>query len=326
VVVVKQTYTLAAPWTGLSFATQLGQAFIDAGLISGSWFDSFSSGGIENRVMALTYAAGKTYGKSYYWFKFDTAGVYVRMANGWNATTHVPTGVQYMDYLTTTTDTLANDFNIWYEYGGSVVSTSDVKIVRYTGVKQTWFRLEQGTKNVVISFIKPGSTLAPFANLDYGSLGGMLYVAGDRTRIIIKGGPLPGVRTLFGANHLYQYAYFGYDYFYNRADQWTWLQTIGRDRTSGLYLPYDARINANSNPSTPSPSWCPVYHSLPLTTQVTDIADPDFGLCWYVPNNSMVPGDTLTISVGAEVWEIMKVIGTGTAGSDPTSCWVARVT
>jgi len=131
---------------------------------------------------------------------------------------------------------------------------------------------------------------------------------------------------LFGANHLYQYQA-GYGYLYHRPDYWPLLQGFSRRyQTTGLQLPYDARINANSNQSTPSPSWCPVYHSLPLTAQVTDIADPDFGLCWYVPSNSMVPGDTLTISVGAEVWEIMKVIGTGTAGTDPTSCWVARVT
>ncbi len=99
--VVPQTYTATATWTATQLADIFKQAFIDAGLMT-DWFDSFLNT-VENRVLRVINDGAKTYGTVYYWFMFTTGGVFVATTNTWNASTHVPTGTQYIDYYSTTT-------------------------------------------------------------------------------------------------------------------------------------------------------------------------------------------------------------------------------
>ena len=101
-----QGYSVPATVTPSAMATALGTVFTDAGLIAsgGTWYDSFASGGIENRVLEIVYDNSKTYGKTYYWFMFSGADIFVHIATGWNVTSHIPAGqggagTQYLDWV-----------------------------------------------------------------------------------------------------------------------------------------------------------------------------------------------------------------------------------
>jgi hypothetical protein len=92
------TITLNPGYTAANFATAIRQSFIDAGLMT-EWFDSDLASGIEHRILEITYNAAKTYGKTYYWFQFTGANMFAHIATGWNATTKLPTGSNYLDYI-----------------------------------------------------------------------------------------------------------------------------------------------------------------------------------------------------------------------------------
>lgn len=126
-----------------------------------SWYDSFLSGSVENRILEITYDGSKTYGKCYYWFQFTTTFAGVSIASGWNASTHQPTGTQYLDFYSTATNTTANHYSI----AGTLVASTEVAIVRYTSGAHSWFVLRNGA--TPFSFmITPGSaTIVPWLDL-----------------------------------------------------------------------------------------------------------------------------------------------------------------
>ncbi len=138
----EETYTAAATWTTAQLADLFRDAFIDAGLMT-AWYDSFANGGIENRVLEITYGGTNTHGKTYYWFMFSADGVRLHAATGWNAATDQPTGTQYLDFFATTT-------------------SDTVELVRYTSgvdADQSWFVIKSsGSPSMAISF---GSTSEP---------------------------------------------------------------------------------------------------------------------------------------------------------------------
>jgi hypothetical protein len=85
------------------------QALIDGGLMT-EWFDAWDitpNGNYKGsfRVLKLVQDAGKTYGTTYAVFQFIYGyyngmkqGVSVTFATGWNPTSHVAIGTQYLDY------------------------------------------------------------------------------------------------------------------------------------------------------------------------------------------------------------------------------------
>jgi hypothetical protein len=140
--VTKQTYSASPVWTAAGLADQFKDAFIDAGLMT-DWYDSFSNGGIENRILEVTYDGAATYGKCYYWFMFSTTFVGVQIATGWSAATDVPTGTQYLDFYSTATNVTTNHFSI----GGTLITGTEASIVRYTSTDDSdysWFVFRNG--------------------------------------------------------------------------------------------------------------------------------------------------------------------------------------
>jgi hypothetical protein len=162
--VTKQTYSVSPVWTAAGLADQFKDAFIDAGLMT-DWYDSFSNGGIENRILEITYDGAATYGKCYYWFMFSTTFMGVQIATGWSAATDVPTGTQYLDFYSTATNVTTNHFSI----GGTLITGTEASIVRYTSADDSdysWFVFRNGA--VPFPFMIAPANVSRVSWLDLG--------------------------------------------------------------------------------------------------------------------------------------------------------------
>lgn len=140
--VTYEGYAISATVTAVNLASNLEEAFRDAGLIAsgGTWYDSFLSGSVENRVLELVFDNSKTYGKTYHWFQFVGADIYWAISTGWNTTSHIPAGqggagTQYLDWLSTVTNTTANHLRITPGFN----TNQGVSIARYTSQARTDF-------------------------------------------------------------------------------------------------------------------------------------------------------------------------------------------
>lgn len=164
--VTKEVYTATATWTASGLATIFEDAFIDAGLMT-AWYDSFTSSGIENRILEVVYDASKTYGTTYYWFMFTTSNVYLHTAGEWSATTHVPTGTVYLDYFATTTSSTSNHTAL---SDISLSASTQATLTRYTSAISTgcsWFVLKNGSTSFCFQVASPTFGPASFIDLDY---------------------------------------------------------------------------------------------------------------------------------------------------------------
>ena len=162
--VTKQTYTATPAWTAAQAADLLKDAFVDAGLMA-NWYDSFLSGSIENRILEITYDGTKTYGKTYYWFVVTTTSIGISVASGWNASTHVPTGAQYLDFFATTTNSAANHIN----FSGTLSTGTQLDVVRYTSAldaNASWFVLRNSSSPSPFFIAPSTTTLANWLDLD----------------------------------------------------------------------------------------------------------------------------------------------------------------
>lgn len=161
--VTKQTYTASPTWTASGLASIYRSAFIDAGLMA-EWHDSFLSGSVENRILRIEYDASKTYGTTFYWFQFTTTGAFLHVATGWNTSTDVPTGTQYLDYFATTTNATTNH----WQFSGTLSSTTQADLVRYSSGSHHWFVSRQGTTRQAFTIQPASHALQSWLNLDLG--------------------------------------------------------------------------------------------------------------------------------------------------------------
>lgn len=142
--VTAQSYTANPPYTATDFAGIVRSAFIDAGHMV-DWFDSFTSGSVLNRVLEITYDGSKTYGKTYYWFQFLGADMFMHASTGWNTTSDIPAGVggvgtQRLDWISTSTNTTANHMRF-----AAFNANQALTIKRYTVGTFTIFLFVNGT-------------------------------------------------------------------------------------------------------------------------------------------------------------------------------------
>lgn len=168
VVVVKETYE-ANPSTATNVALAFKDAFIDAGYMT-DWHDSFSDGSRQHRILKIIYDAAKACGTTYYWFVFNDANIYVNISKGWDVTNHVPTGTQYLDYVSTATNTTANHM-LFKAFSSSI----NVLVTRWTsGVNSnfSWFLVQNSatTFNFGISKVAPS-----FIDLDKQLYHGLMW-------------------------------------------------------------------------------------------------------------------------------------------------------
>lgn len=332
--VTKQTYTATATLTGATFFTQLRSAFIDAGLMT-EWFDNFASSGFENRVLEITNAAG-TYGKTYYWFMVGSSGnLCYQVATGWNAGSDIPSGTQYLDYFSTTTNTIGNHRALL-----SFAFSTDVKITRYTSGNVNFFVVSQGSSYRCFTIQKGSGSFHTwvdfskgFLNLLYelnpaisgraGQVGFQRYCSLRRELgrgIALNGSTSAGEYTgNNGPTQGAEYAYLGLG---NGSNVWS--NNMGwdlRDR-SAIILP----IGFNGTNGAYSTDSSPVFHSLPYSQWITTTMGSDFGVTMLYTANTLGIYDTITVSAGTEVWEVMAFANSTTITTGATPVMLARIT
>jgi hypothetical protein len=332
--VTKETYSAAATWTAAQLAQLFEDAFIDAGLMT-SWFDSFLSDTVENRVLEVTYDASKTYGKCYYWFQFTTTFAGVSVASGWDAATDVPTGTQYLDFFATTTNSTTNHYSI----AGTLIASTQVSLVRYTSGGHSWFVLRNGSTPFPF-MITPGSaTIVPWLDLDKtlfhhfvvakvftGSnataIGSIYFNNAYRLRRSFVGGHgLRGLTTssVYSTNgsENYQINLVSYKSVANANNQFSNFTT---SFTNAIETP--AGLN-NTNPAYAT-DYVPVLFGISYSPYVNTPLPADFAIYFPFTATQFSFGDTVVISAGTEEWEVLAFANNNQTTS-PNPLLLARV-
>jgi len=332
--VTKQTYTATATLTAATFFTQLRSAFIDAGLMT-EWHDNFTNT-LENRVLEITNAAG-TYGKTYYWFMVGASGnLFYNVATGWNTGSDIPSGTQYLDFFATTTNATTNHRQL-----ATFTFTTDVKITRYTSGNVNFFVISQGATYACFTIQKGSGSFQTWVDFSKGFLN-LLYevspailnswgqVSFNRyaslRRELGRGTALNGSTTV--ANYLgttssasqgAEYAYCGLG---NTSNSWS--NNIGGTATTRSAIVLPIGFNGTNGAYTTDSS--PVFHSLPYSQWVTTTMGSDFGITMLYTANTLGIYDTITVTAGTEVWEVMAFANNATITTGATPVMLARTT
>jgi len=344
--VTKQTYSLSPTWTAAQHADLIRQVFIDAGLMT-EWYDSFLSGSMENRILEVQYDPAKTYGRTYYWFIFTGGQMHLALATGWNAVTHVPTGTQYLDYYTTTTNAITNHELIY-----TWTTTTNLVITRYTSQTNSsfsWFVVRNGTSSVSnfhISNAAVGSKISTWYDLNKVFFHHFLIVNCNvnnfnayirfRQYLMLRRSYHPYGIALRGETYN---GYYGFDttnyvHFFVK----TYGATGFANANVGSNMPTANTYDA-ANESTPI--WLPVASSAANPAYATNVTPvftgaqysdflfesipEDFGLSMHYANNTMAVQDTLVVSAGVEEWEMINVANNGTVSSGASPMFLARI-
>jgi hypothetical protein len=316
----KETYTATATWTASQLATLFRDAFIDAGLMT-DWYDSFLSGSIENRILEVTYAGTKAYGKTYYWFMFSTTGVWLHVATGWNTATDQPTGTQYLDFFATTTNATTNHWQMF-----AAATSNTVELVRYTSgvdADQSWFTIKRsGGVDRTFTIINDALTVQSWLDLSKGFFNGFVHVAPliDSNSGVVQFDRGPALRREIAVgtypNNIVTRTLCSYGVT-GRAN----ANGAGNYGTTG-FIPLPT-ASATANPAYTADS-NPVFHSLPFHPYVAEPLPSDFGMSFHFASNAFDPGDTLVVTAGAEEWQVLAETA-GTAGTVATPMFLARM-
>lgn len=344
--VTKQTYTAAATWTASQLAGIFRSAFIDAGLMT-DWHDSFLSGSVENRILRVVYDGTKTYGTTFYWFMFTTGGVFLHVATGWNTSTKVPTGTQYLDFFSTTTNSTANHWQL----SGSFSTLNTAELVRYTSnidTNQSWFVLKSSTLRTLFTITSNAEILQPWLDLDkgfyngffrclprndssYPGAGAVVFFRGPSLRRdLIIGSALKGNTTAsdYSATCAQTFA-FMYGAVGNLSNSVsTNMATFnngyggsGDFRHNGAIL---LPVNFSDNNPAFSSNSNPVFHSLTFSPYTTNSLPSDFGITFHYATNSFSQGDTFVVNSGTEEWEILNFAANSSAVTGASPLFLAR--
>lgn len=340
--VTEQLYTQAATWTAAQCATLVRSAFIDAGLMT-EWYDSFLSGSMENRILEVQYDGAKTYGKTYYWFIFTGSSMYLALATGWNATTHVPTGTQYLDYYSTTTNAITNHYLL-----ATWSASTSLTITRYQSAVDTnfsWFLMRNGSSslNFHIAHSSVGNKIVPWVDLDKTFFHHFLICSSQ-------------ISNLSGAIGFRQYLLLRRSYVFGaKLRGITNVQFYGLGASGGSYTNYPVAayqgIGNGNNIVTnfldggdynmySSPFVLPVYFNNTNPAYTTDqvpiftgmlysnylqkALPSDFGITFHYANNTMTLQDTFVVSSGSEEWEMIAFSNSGTITTGASPLFLAR--
>jgi hypothetical protein len=342
--VTKQTYTVSPTWTAAQLADAFRDAFIDAGLMS-AWFDSFTSGSIENRILEIDYGSG-TYEKTYYWFMFTTTGVWHGLATGWNATTHVPTGTQYRDYYDTVTNATTSLNQMTQGNGtlGALTLSTDstVTITRFSSAVTSgfaWFRIAMGTNFRNFHIPRAGAPLQSWIDLSktmfHHFLNCDIQAASQTTvmyfrewgclrRSFVRGGVAAFVTDAASFNqcHFIGTTYQAVGNIENGGGISNNLQLANNSNAGSIILPFG---NASVNPAY-STDYNPVWTGLPYSPYINENLPSDFGI-GLVHNTATAPtvGDQIIVTNAVEVWEFVACSAHGNDTRNNQGGLVARV-
>lgn len=326
--VTKQVYTLDPTWTASALADTFRSAFIDAGLMT-EWFDAFLSGSVENRILRVVNDATKTYGTVYYWFMFTTTTVAVHTALDWNATTHVPTGTQYQNYFSTTTNALTNHLG----FLSNLSTATSLTLTRYTSAINTsctWFLLRQST---VFRFLIPfgAYTATSFVNQNITAFNGLTAIAGsgytyysDLTFQHYAGHTR---RTHLGAAYLNGWT--SNSQYIETFDQQVYASfgNVGGQAPSnangGLNATYIPTAFTNTHTGL-AENYTPVFTSV-LCSPYLPALPADFALAVYYTSTAIAHQDTFIVSAGTEEYEVIaRQLPSSSATGQATIMLLAR--
>jgi hypothetical protein len=325
--VTKETYTAAATWTAAQLATLFEDAFVDAGLMT-AWYDTFLSGTVENRILEITYDGAKTYGKTYYWFMFTTTTIGVSVASGWDATTHVPTGTQYLDFFATTTNATTNH----YAVRSSLVTGTTAELVRYTASGYSWFAFRNGATPTPF-FIAPASTgIAPWIDLDKVLF--HHFITG--TASVLSATSTSSAFITFASEYGLRRSYWTQGLLRGRVlvtsyrDNHTTLSYVGAGNTSNsssnlstdssIFVPYGFN---NTNPAYTT-DYTPVINGYSYSSYTTSNMPSDFGIFFNYAATAFAFGDLIVVSAGVEEWEVYG-FANNSSDTSASALIVARV-
>lgn len=329
--VTKETYTAAATWTAAQLATLFADAFVDAGLMT-TWFDSFLSGTVENRILEITYDGAKVYGKTYYWFTFTTTAIGVSVATGWNAATDVPTGTAFIDFFSTATNTQANH-NI---LGSGLATGTAAAVVRYTASGYSWFAFRNGAIPVPF-FIAPASTgIAPWIDLDKVMFHHFIYGTTEVTQSTGTSRASVVFSSAFNVRRSYwtQGLLRGVSLItnYNLRNFTLGYLAAGNTNASGSnysVTSVDARLVSvpygfnNTNPAYTT-NYFPVVKGYSYSNYVTNNMPADFGIFFNYGTTAFAFGDRIVVTAAVEEWEIYG-FANNTDADNASALIVARV-
>jgi hypothetical protein len=344
--VTKQTYSVSPVWTAAGLADQFKDAFIDAGLMT-DWYDSFSNGGIENRILEITYDGAATYGKCYYWFMFSTTFVGVQIATGWSAGTDVPTGTQYLDFYSTATNVTTNHFSI----GSTLITGTEASIVRYTSADDSdysWFVFRNGAvpfpfmiapanvsrvswldldKTMFHHFITPTfkirntsqSTSSASIRFDSPCRIRRSFAGGYR----LRGTDVRGYRdevTTLNSYHMYSAATGSNNSLSSTSS--TFGDTSG-NITAGLSTIMVPAGISSVNPAY-SADYIPVLLGPSYSPYVNERLPDDFAIYFPLTATQFAYGSRVVITAGTEEWEVLEFVN-NSSDEAPNPLLLARV-
>jgi hypothetical protein len=259
-----------------------------------------------------------------------------QVATGWTAGSDVPSGTQYLDYFATTTNSVSNHkalitFNL----------TTDVKITRYSSGNVNFFVISQGATYSCFTIQKGSGSFQPWVDFSKGFLNLLYEVAPSVStgwgqvsfnrfcslrRELGRGTALNGSTTIgdyTGATSSKtqgaEYAYCGLGNVSN-----SWSSNVGNTAAnrSAIVLP----IGFNGTNGAYSTNSSPVFHSLPYSQWITTTMGSDFGVTMLYTANTLGIYDTITVSAGTEVWEVMAFANNATITTGATPVMLARTT
>jgi hypothetical protein len=312
--VTKQTYTATATWTASGLAEIFRDAFIDAGLMA-AWHNTFLSGSIENRVLAVAYDGAKTYGTTFYWFQFTTAGVFYANASAWNAASNIPAGTLYLDHFSTTTNATSNHNQFL-----SLSTSTTVTLTRYTSGNHSFFVLRAGANFYTFCIDHASVALQSWLDMDKGYHNGLVRAscAASVMGNILMEHPFRLRRSFIGGAELR-----GLTFGYNTPrtiNNFGFGGALASNTTNfpglterGLYLPY-ASAESNANPAFGT-DFVPVFTGIRVQAGHAALLPSDFGVMGARASNGWSIQDTVTVTAGVEVYEVIAFAnGSGTTG------------
>jgi hypothetical protein len=352
--VTTASYSVAANYTPAQFATQIRSMFIDAGLMT-DWFASFANGGVENRVLEITYDGSKTYGKTYYWFQFSGADMFVHISTGWNTSTNIPQGVggagtQYLDWLSTTTSATTNHMRVTASGATGFNSSQSISIQRITSNVRTNFSvflLVNGSTTLHF-FIDKTAPIASLVDLDKVCYTSMMWcklstsnrvgeasfqLFSPRLRRSHLGQALramPG-GSAFGASNT---AVWPWETWFGAARQLGSITygAIGNSSNEAGNYGFSTQVVTlpiafnNTNPAY-SADERPIFENLLLNIYSTATLPEDFIIVAIYTSNTITVGSTLVITAGVEEYIVIAVANASTSvplGEAPTMIFGGR--
>ena len=318
--VTKQAYASAsAPWAATSVCDDLKDAFIGAGLMS-AWFDSFSSGGREHRVLEITYNGSKAYGKTYYWFTVSTVGIWVRTSTGWNTGSDIPSGpgvagTQFVDWYDTNTSSLNGAAQMI-----TLLSSISFSVTRYTASGRSFFVLRTGTTFCTFTIDPASTTFRSFYDLGLGYHSGIYLVEIPSNRTVQFKQMHRNRRDLLLGSSI-------------NDDTQEYIYGIGRvinqysipntgTTGNGFTFPDEGFLlpgwTTTANPSAGT-NFNPVFNTIRLTSIHAADMPTDFGIASIKVSNTLAIQDNATVTAGSEEYEILNFANRGFINTGLTS-------